>query len=400
MMARKYWATLAAALIVSSVGMSGRLLGPAEGADYRLVEVENPVFRENELFVSHEDLRSPRFSELIQRYALDKIVADETGEFKRILLLRNWIKKNIAIENVNPTQTRGDAFGILDAAFEGGRFHCGHFMVVQHAVLNAFGYLTRCLGVGPGGTPEHPGGHHGVNEVWSNEYLKWVLVDAKYDTHFEKEGIPLSALEVRDELLRDGALGITCVRGPDRLPVEGPEEPEGGPVTYRWLSWEIQGNRHSNWPHFHSSALVTYADKYYRTHKWWRIGRTNLHWAYEAGYFIPTPHREWIEWTPNVLKVTASIDQGRVDGSIVSSTPNLKEYQVCEKPGTDWRPLNSHFSFRLTRERHEWQLRAVNLAGVTGPSYSLVVARKEEEGDAVASSTTTDAAYARSSGSS
>ena len=147
-----YLVALSALLIGSLLFVTGTASRQTEVDEFRLIEVENPVFHENELFVSHEDLRSPRFKELIQRYELEKVVGSERNEFERILLLRNWIKENIAIENVNPTQTRGDAFGILDAALQGGGFHCGHFMVVQNAVLNAFGYVTRCLGVGPGGT--------------------------------------------------------------------------------------------------------------------------------------------------------------------------------------------------------------------------------------------------------
>ncbi len=85
-------------------------------------------------------------------------------------------------------------------------------------------------------------------------------------------GLPLSALEVRDELLRNGAADLVCMRGPDRRPVDGPEEPEGGSATYCWLTWEIQGDRHSNWPGFHSSALVTWEDEYSRSHIWWRRG--------------------------------------------------------------------------------------------------------------------------------
>jgi len=209
------------AVATAVVFMAGLFPSKAsEGSgDYELLRVENPAFRGNQLFVSHEDLRCPRFRQLRDRYHLDKVVEGRTNEFQRILLLRHWIKTHIRIENDNPTATRGDAFGILDAALQGGGFHCGHFMVVQNAVLNAFGYVTRCLGVGPGGTADSPGGHHGVNEVWSNDFRKWVLIDAKYDTHFEKGGIPLSALEVRDELLRNGAADITCLRGPERRPV-------------------------------------------------------------------------------------------------------------------------------------------------------------------------------------
>jgi hypothetical protein len=344
-------------------------------SEYRIVETDNPVFRGSELFVSQEDLHSDRFPALIQRYQLESVVDGETNEFQRILLLRNWIKRHIAIDNDNPTQTRGDAFGILDAALKGGGFHCGHFMVVQNAVLNAFGYVTRCLGVAPGGTPDQPGGHHGVNEVWSNDYVKWILTDAKYDTHFEKGGIPLSALQVRDELLLNGAADVTCVKGPDRTPITSPEEAETSPATYRWISWELQGDRHSSWPSFLSSALVALDDEYFQDHVWWRQGPSNRHWAYAAGYFIPVKHREWIEWTPNVLQVKASVEGSEVHGTITSSTPNLLEYQVREVPDEGWRKIEAGFTLTLSADRHEWFLRAVNSAGVSGPPYHLVVER-------------------------
>ena len=347
-------------------------------SEYRIVESDNPVFRGNELFVSQEDLNSERFPALIQRYRLDEVVADEPNEFQRILLLRGWIKRHIAINNENPTQTSGDAFGILDAALKGGGFHCGHFMVVQNAVLNAFGYVTRCLGVGPGGTPDHPGWHHGVNEVWSNDYVKWVLTDAKYDTHFEKGGIPLSALQVRDELLLNGAADITCVKGTRRTPITSPEEAETSPATYRWISWELEGNRHSGWPDFFSSALVVLEDEYFRQNVWWREGQSNRHWAYAAGYFIPVKHRDWIEWTPNVLQVKASIEGGALRGNIVSSTPNLLEYQIREAPNESWRRIEPGFTLTLSKDRHEWFLRAINRAGVSGPPYHLVVERTSQ----------------------
>ncbi len=34
-------------------------------------------------------------------------------------------------------------------------------------------------------------------------------------------------------------------------------------------------------------------DLAFRNHTWSRRGGTNRHWAYDAGYFVPTRHREW-----------------------------------------------------------------------------------------------------------
>jgi len=74
--------------------------------------------------------------------------------------------------------------------------------------------------------------------------------------------------------------------------------------------------------------------------------------------------------------VTVSVGPEQIQGTITSCTPNLREYQVREVPGGDWRPIEPHFTLPLSRPRHEWLLRAVNLAHVAGPSYRVVVQRK------------------------
>ena len=43
--------------------------------------------------------------------------------------------------------------------------------VVQNGILNAYGYVTRPLGAGPG-VEGGPDGHHGINEVWLNDHQK------------------------------------------------------------------------------------------------------------------------------------------------------------------------------------------------------------------------------------
>jgi hypothetical protein len=117
-----------------------------EGGQFVVLPVENPRYCGNELFRAFENYYSPRVRQLRGRYGLDVVVADETDEWQRILLLRHWIKSSIAIENHTPTKTRGDTFAILDAALKGGKFHCTHFSIVQHAVLNSFGRATPGIG--------------------------------------------------------------------------------------------------------------------------------------------------------------------------------------------------------------------------------------------------------------
>ena len=176
------------------------------------VETSNPVFKPNTAFTSYENLTNPKFEALREKYQLDTIFHGETNELKRILLLRNWIRSVVAINDPGPHPGDGSPESILEYALKGNGYHCGHYMVIQNAVMNAYGYVTRCLGAGPGGA-DGVQNHHGINEIWLNAYNKWFVSDAKYDSHFEKDGIPLSALEVRDEYLENKAADITRVKG-------------------------------------------------------------------------------------------------------------------------------------------------------------------------------------------
>ena len=153
---------------------------------FHIVKVNNPEYTPDTTFESFEDLSSPKFHSLKEKYQLDTIFHGETDEFKRILLLRHWIRSVISINDPGPHPGDGSAESILDYALKGNGYHCGHFMVVQNAVMNAYGYVTRCLGAGPGGQDGEQT-HHGIDEIWLNSYHKWFLSDAKYDHHFEKQ---------------------------------------------------------------------------------------------------------------------------------------------------------------------------------------------------------------------
>jgi hypothetical protein len=338
-----------------------------------ILDVENPRYCGNELFRSFENYYSPRIKQLRDRYGLDSVVTGESDEWKRILLLRHWIRSNIAIDNDNPTQTRGDTFAILDAAIKGGKFHCTHFSIVQHAVLNSFGYVTRRLGCGPG--LKDDGGHHGVNEVWVNKFSKWVLIDAKYDAHFEKDGVPLSALDIRDEVWHDGAKSVVRVVGPDRKPMK--PDPETGkwetrPDTYRWCSWETNTNRFTTFPARPTSTLVVLDDEIFRNNTWYRDGKP--HWAYGTPYFIKTTRRDWIEWTPNVITSKVTIAESRAHVFLNSCTSNFRSFQIINEAGA-WQDCSEQIELSLDRRDHNrFLFRTINLFGVTGPEHRVVIA--------------------------
>lgn len=350
------------------------------------MSASNALMKKNTAFSGFEDLTSPKFRALREKYKIDTVFDGEQDEFRRMLLLRNWIRSIIHIADFERSYP-GEGYPemILDAALKGQGYHCGHYMIVQNAVMNSFGYVTRCLGAGPG-VAGGPDGHHGINEVWSNKFHKWFLSDAKYNHHFEKNGIPLSALEIRDEYLKNKAADIVLVKGPDRVPIEKDFVANAKGVmiahskadfarTYTWIEWESYNDRYTNWPEsgHHVSILNMYADDYFKTHKWIWDGKP--HWAYGTDFMKLVSERDAIEWTPNTIagNVTIDGDVARVD--LTSETPNLRSYQMRTLPDGEWHDISSQVDIRVTTDRLEEAFRAVNLAGVSGPEYRITISR-------------------------
>jgi hypothetical protein len=344
------------------------------------VKVNNPEFYANSAFQSYEDLSSPKFKALKEKYQLDTIFHGETDELKRILLLRNWIKKTIKINDPGPHAGDGSVESILDYALKGYGFNCGHFTAVQDAIMNAYGYVTRWMIVDVGVVVDYiaGGGHHAVNEIWLNSYHKWFMSDAKYDYHFEKRGIPLSAIEVRNEYFKNKAADITIVKGPEKMPIASFSEinnlsKELFTRIYTWLSWGKYNNRYVNWPKTDTDYMIVYEDDYTKTHKW--LWNGELHWAYNTKYMNPIPDRNAIEWTPNTITSKVTIEKNKVWIRLNSNTPNFRSYQMKDMPEGNWKDVSNVLELKLKKDKNEMVYRTINLAGITGPEHKIIIER-------------------------
>lgn len=331
----------------------------------------NPVAVPNTLFTKSEDLSSPRFQGLREQYGLDDIVAGESDEFRRIRLLRHWLHEHVKVDKSKPADGK-DALEMLAAAPGGGAYSCGHMMTMQNAVLNVMGHVARCVFSGAGTRENRLSGSHGMNEVWVNDLQKWVIVDAEHDAHFEKDGVPLSAVEIRHEVWKNDAVDVFRTDGPDRVKQPRERDDSWGrtPRTYAFISWYPEADYHTRFPKKRSSKEIVVADDIWRENTWYRGDRK--HFAYDAELFVEVADPAAVYWTPNVVNIEVDVEGNSAAVTIASETPNLKEYQIREPEG-DWRATPDKLSLDLRNGSGEWHLRSVNSAGVTGPVYRLVI---------------------------
>jgi hypothetical protein len=358
--------------------LSAAVTGAFAEAKYTVRQVENPQFRQSQIFFRFEDITSPPFVELKRRFAFADAVKGVDGEFERILRLRQWIFNTLKVDESKPNPPL-DAISILAQGPSGGPFECTHAMIVQNAVMNAMGYVTRVLQPGPGQNENTylAAGNHGVNEIWSNTHRKWFLSDAEFDGHFEKGGVPLSALEIRDEYLKNGGKDLDLVVGPERKKVE--PRLLFSPHAYRFVGYELTGDRHtqSGWT---SGVLAVLDDDYFKKNTWYRWshpldGKAQIHWASRQNFFVRVAHRDWIEWTPNVIQVRAEIQDQAARVRLRSYTPNFDRYEM-RRPGAQWERTTADFELKLSGPRIEREFRSVNVAGVAGPVSRLLIERE------------------------
>jgi hypothetical protein len=351
------------------------------GADETILHaaLRGPVFHASEVFQGAEDYYNPRVRKLRSDYDFMGSIAREKTEFQKILKLRHWVHRQWPIDD--DQQFSGDAFAILEKAREtGAGFHCSHAMTVQQAVLTAAGYVARNLGIDRDHKKFGRSFHHGINEVWSNDHAKWVALDAKYDIHFEREGLPLSALELHEALRKNDGQGIQMVKGPEREPVPRPKPDEyGGRIdSYWWVSYHIRQNAFTH-PHFSGGSwLVVYDNDAFRQDTWHRSGGATLakHWAYAADAFVRIANRHRIEWTPGVTSLAGirQIRQGTVSVQPRSATPNFKEYSYSMNGGP-WQSLQGGqgIEWVLKTGENRLEVRTRNLFDVDGPIASVII---------------------------
>jgi len=155
----------------------------------------------------------PGLVALRERENLAEVVKAGTDEWSRMKLLCSWVNSQFPMSVPDP-YPNWDANQILDMIRAGrtGGF-CAQYAVVMVQGCLALGWPARILDV-KGQAPDS-GGHISV-EVWSNQFNSWLLLDPTFDASFERDGRPLSALEVHQALVDGQAGEIKVVRGTGR----------------------------------------------------------------------------------------------------------------------------------------------------------------------------------------
>ena len=321
---------------------------------------------------------------LRRRYPLEKVTAGGKDEWQSQLLLKEWVHK--AIPPGSPKVSYNNALEVLEHAAKGATFWCTHYAISYAECAAALGWQARKIGVDRNHGPEGMGSsHHGVAEVWSNQFRKWVVIDAQSNLHFEKSGIPLSAWEIRAEWLKDGGKSVDHVVGvPPKAVKKNPaivfwDHTEDETAIYFWMYLEnrlLAAPKGSREP----LPLIFPQDEANADLIWYQNGDpetkgSELHQGYLRNRFLPTPRIEDVYWTVGIVEATLTgAKQGSIQLSLDSYCPNRVGYEVS-LDGIAWLPVKDEKNvvWPLKVNWNSLRLRTVSQGNVKGPETSLLM---------------------------
>jgi hypothetical protein len=341
-----------------------------------VVPKDTPTFAATALRlpVRYEDPTAPRLAQFVQREQLAAVVHGASSEFDALLRLKNWVASQWPIGDPNPYPP-WDAMTILDWIRSGvtGGF-CGQYSQVFLQALAAFGVPARYLEVGVATFPAN----HYTPEVWSNEFSKWVLLDVAFNVHFERGGIPLSALDVHDALV-GGRLGdVQAVLGTARAGLPSPNDwPQRTAELYYYVRYHLNANQVSapDEPPFERfDDMVEWHDD--RTVPW-----ESSQLAPELPHYLLTARstrdRALVDWQPNRVWITPRRTgpmQYALDLQHSMLHPSHYEVRVVNGAGETgpWAAETTSTSiWRVAAGDREVQVRGVTVKGIRGPISSV-----------------------------
>jgi len=127
----------------------------------------------------------PQLAELNRRLGIDELVADAESEFEAVTRIALMICNRWA-HQAPKEYPLWSALEILDRIDQGDQLWCTYKQLVTMQALASLGIHSRII-------PCH---WHHSHEFWSNEYAKWVVMDAWTANFYRKDGVPQGALEL------------------------------------------------------------------------------------------------------------------------------------------------------------------------------------------------------------
>jgi hypothetical protein len=218
-----------------------------------------------------ESFTNPSVLLLREKYKLEELVNRANDEFTKQLILKDWVYEILPF-GYNIKSDYKNTLEILDD-IKDGQFYCSHYALIFIQAGISLRWYTRKLGIDYDHKKGEEERHHGIADIWSNQFKKWYVVDAMHNLHFEKENIPLNAMEIRSEYLKNKAQDIEGVIGINEKRLKYGSDTFGfdQPSNYFWFFILLRNNFFTD-PNMYNGNSLLWNDEYNENKIWYKGG--------------------------------------------------------------------------------------------------------------------------------
>ncbi|RKY89825.1 hypothetical protein DRQ15_08720 [candidate division KSB1 bacterium] len=337
---------------------------------------------------SYERYDTPALAQLRERYDLDSVVSGANSQFEEFVLLNEWVYNKIPGGDPEP-DVPWDSLSILEDIEKGKKFFCVHYALVFVQCALALGYQGRMVQI----WEEEKGlSGHSVAEVWSDEFNKWIAFDPSGNFHYEKNGVPLGALEIHKVWLSGDFEGLKEV---PKMPPDGRGLSHAG-KPYSEL-FKDGGPKHTGM-YFHLRIIMR-NDWFSRS--WGEVSdpqglnpevppylhsRDTLHWTDDrtpplANHQNTSVEREF-NWPINFVRLWFDMKWPLrlLDVHMTSQMPNHRDFMV-RLNGAEWQKKPEHFEWELKDGDNKIEVKPVNHWGREGTTTEVILHFDKEEAE-------------------
>ncbi len=365
-------------------------------ARYRIVTFKNgKVIRSSYEFVN-EDFQNKELKKFRKRFKLDKVVKGAVSEFDMMMKLLRW-SYEIPVQatyswNYNDIAVRKKEKGKikLQKNYPGRRRDA--MCLFSNQVL-----MGACISMGL--TARHVNIHsegvsgHEVMEVWSNEFNKWIYMDATRDYYpYDPEtGIPLNVMETHNRMV-PLIPRVETIHRPFRLEMKSDSLALKADIAYREGFNKYSIRDINQGPHLlltHGHFRTPMRNDFMSREAPIPIRQGNTMWGWDGflnyyddkfprrrEYQQQTERPQDFYWTLNQSELTLSETEkpGILCVDIDTETPCFETFIIRTGNSKPIETTNTTFKWKLHEGLNHFRVRVRNTAGVLGPeSYISVV---------------------------
>jgi hypothetical protein len=321
----------------------------------------------------------PRVLDLRRRERLDEVIAGAKGEIEIFKRLTSWARGQFE-PGVPEPYPLCNGLSILDAIRSGktGGF-CGQYSYLLGDALKSFGYFAvRYVEM-----ENRDGASHFAVEAWCDDLDRWVLLDALNAAVYVREGTPLSALEIHEEVVSGHADSVRVnhlpiATSPATVPARGPGGAKGGlprpsstDAELLGLFYKIAVSTRNDFARLGTPLTIAQREVLFL-----RFADPRTPPFQHMNFALSTVRREDILVPMNQVQIDVKADAGTEMLHVMFSTrgtsPHFVRYRVRIGEGA-WKDTGSKIAWTLAAGENRLQVRTVNAYEILGPVFTLRV---------------------------